>query len=59
MNPPSLQSGRKQLDAVWQAALPAAGYAYEVLPFGGECSVAEIARVAQAAEAGGAKAIVG
>lgn len=56
---PYCQSGRRHLDEVWQATLPAAGYSFEVLQFGGESTVAEIERVAAVARASGAKAVIG
>lgn len=54
----TLQSGRRHLDAVWEQALPAAGYRYEVLQFAGEATAAEIERVVAAGQATGAKAVI-
>lgn len=52
-------SARAQLSAAWEKSLGDAGFAYAVHAFGGECSLAEIACIRQAAEALGAKVIVG
>jgi glycerol dehydrogenase len=53
------RSAAAQLADVWANALPGAGYAYEVFPFGGECTVAEIERVKAAALGQQAGVIVG
>ena len=52
-------SACRELTATWKQTLSEAGYAYTVFPFGGECSLAEIARARQQAEAIKAQVIVG
>ena len=47
------------LSDVWAKALSDAGYAYEVLQFGGECSVAEIERMKAEARRQHARVIIG
>ncbi len=47
------------LAATWQSSLGAAGIAYTVFPFRGECSSAEIARGVTAAKETGARIIIG
>jgi glycerol dehydrogenase len=47
------------LEAAWRETLSAAGFAYQVHRFSGECSHAEIARVAAAGRETGARVIVG
>lgn len=54
-----LQSAARLLSATWERTLPAAGFAYTVKPFGGECSDPEISSLVEAARAAGAKAVVG
>jgi glycerol dehydrogenase len=39
------KSAAALLSATWAQTLPAAGFVYQVFPFGGECSIAEIERV--------------
>lgn len=53
------RSARRLLDDVWRLALSGSGYAYAVHGFGGECSWAEINRIAAAAREQGARTIVG
>ncbi len=53
------RSAVAHLSGAWAKTLPGAGYAYGMLPFGGECSVAEIARVEAEARRQQAKVIVG
>jgi glycerol dehydrogenase len=60
--PAFLVAGRsaiRLLSDVWQRTFSEAGIAYAVHPFGGECSLAEIERVKQAAKQHQAKVIVG
>src|SRR5579864_872329 len=47
------------LSEAWAQTLPAAGLAYQVLRFGGECSIAEIERVKAEALRQQARVIVG
>ena len=53
------RSAIRLLSAVWPAALKEAGIEYAVHPFDGECSLAEIERVKQAARQCKAQVIVG
>ncbi|MCC6365832.1 MAG: glycerol dehydrogenase [Bryobacterales bacterium] len=53
------RSARRLLDDVWRLTLGDSGYAYAVHDFGGECSQAEIDRIAAAAREQGAATIVG
>src|SRR5689334_8260915 len=60
--PVTLLAGRSAialLSDVWANALPRAGYAYRVVPCGGECSLAEIERVETEAHRQRAGVIVG
>ncbi len=50
---------RRTLADTWASAFAAAGMAYAVHPFGGECTAEEIDRIADAAKAQGARTIVG
>ncbi len=52
-------SPRRLLTAVWEKSLGAAGIGHRVLEFGGECSSAEIARVAEAARELEAAVVIG
>jgi glycerol dehydrogenase len=52
-------SARRELAATWKLTLGEAGFTYTVYAFGGECSVAEIARARREAEATKAQVIVG
>ncbi len=52
-------SACRELTATWKRTLSEAGYAYTVFSFGGECSLAEIARARKQAEAIKAQVIVG
>ncbi|MCE5336454.1 MAG: glycerol dehydrogenase [Desulfobacteraceae bacterium] len=52
-------SARAQLSSTWEQSLGQVGCGFKIHGFGGECSLAEIARIRQAAEALGAKVIVG
>ncbi len=52
-------SARALLGGVWRETFPKRGLSFEVLPFGGECSLAEIARGKDAANKVGAAVIVG
>lgn len=52
-------SARRLLSATWEASLGAADLPYQVEPFGGECTPAEVERVGAAARSLGARAIVG
>jgi glycerol dehydrogenase len=47
------------LSAVWQSSLSAAGLAYTICPFAGECSVSEIERGKTEARKSGARIIIG
>ncbi len=53
------RSARRLLADVWRLTLGDSGYAYAVHDFGGECSQAEIDRIAAAAREQGAATIVG
>ncbi len=53
------RSAKRLLDTVWPAALGDSGYAHTVYDFGGECSLAEIARIEAAARHVRAATIVG
>jgi len=50
---------RRLLAETWAASLAAAGIAFTIHDFGGECSLAEIGRIVESARAAGARAIVG
>jgi glycerol dehydrogenase len=52
------RSAQRELESIWASTFQAAGLAYTVHPFGGECSRSEIARGRMAAEACGAQVIV-
>lgn len=52
-------SARRQLEAAWRACLDEAGIVFEILDFGGECTLQEIARGQSAARGIGAGCIVG
>lgn len=52
-------SAERVVAGTWRASLGAAGMAYSVHLFGGECSRAEIGRVEDAARAAGARLVVG
>lgn len=47
------------LSAIWAKTLSGAGYGYEILQFGGECSLAEIERVKSEARRQQARVIIG
>lgn len=53
------RSARRELEGTWAASLGAAGIAFAIHDFGGECTDAEIARIADAARTLGAGTIVG
>lgn len=53
------KSARAHLSGTWEQAFTEAGCRYAVHGFGGECSLAEIGRIRQAAETLGARVIVG
>ncbi len=53
------KSASALLSEAWAQTLPDAGFAYKVLPFAGECSIAEIERVKGEARQQHAKVIVG
>jgi glycerol dehydrogenase len=53
------RSAVAQLSDIWKTSLGDAGLAYSVLPFGGECTSAEIERGKEAAKALGARIIIG
>lgn len=53
------ESPRRLLGEVWRETFPRSGFTFDVMPFGGECSRAEIARVAQNGRDIGAAVIIG
>ncbi len=53
------KSAVRLLSEAWAQTLPGAGFAYQVFPFGGECSLAEIERVKAEASRQQARVIVG
>lgn len=53
------RSARAKLFDTWQQTLREVGCSYSIHSFGGECSLAEISRIRQAAEALSAKVIIG
>ena len=53
------RSAARLLAATWQTSLGEAGIAYEVHPFGGECSPGEVARVVERGRKLGARVIIG
>lgn len=53
------KSALAQLSDTWKQTLGEVGCSYGIHNFGGECSLAEILRIRQAAEAFGAKVIIG
>lgn len=53
------KSASALLSDVWAGVLPEAGFAYQVVPFAGECSLAEIERVKAKASQQQAKVLVG
>lgn len=53
------RSARAQLSDAWKQTLGEAGCSYSIHPFGGECTLAEISRIRAAAEALGAKVVIG
>lgn len=53
------RSAAKLLAPIWRETLTAAGIAYQVFPFTGECTSAEIARGVEAGRAMGAKIVIG
>ena len=55
----SSPSPRKRLEAVWTETFRTADFAFELLEFAGECSLAEIARCKDNALRTGARCIVG
>lgn len=52
-------SAARLLTSVWERSFSEAGYGYSVLPFGGECTSAEIERVSESARRSRARVIVG
>jgi glycerol dehydrogenase len=63
LSPPALiiasASPRKLLESVWIETFKAVDFAFDVLPFSGECSLEEIARGKQKATQMGARCVVG
>ncbi|MEM5788941.1 MAG: glycerol dehydrogenase [Syntrophobacteraceae bacterium] len=53
------RSAFAQLSDTWKQTLGEAGFGYGIHNFGGECSLAEISRIRHAAEALGAKVMIG
>ncbi len=53
------RSARAILSGIWSETFPKCGLDFEILPFGGECSLAEISRGKEAACEIGATVIVG
>lgn len=53
------RSPARMLSQVWKASFGDAGFTHEVHPFGGECTLAEIARIKDRATACKAGVIVG
>jgi len=52
-------SPRKLLEPVWAKTLGAAGMAFSIHDFAGECTSAEIARIVASARASGAATVLG